>query len=251
MKVLIIEDEKPLAQGLLSILENCGRDIQVIGTAANIADAVDLIRSCPELQLIFADIRIEDGYSFDVFSAVSTNALIVFTTAYEEYALKAFDYDCIDYVMKPYDMADIVSALEKYERRILHTGVDDARRAMDYLRGKPAQYRQRLELHRADSTRIVDTQEICYIEYELGNVRVFCKDGFSGSVDKSLSRLYEELNPELFLKVSRNHIISIGQVDRICPTLKRNKLIQLKAPYQNVRIEVVMESVKALKERLL
>ena len=251
MKVLIIEDEKPLAQGLLSILENCGRDIQVIGTAANIADAVDLIRSCPELQLIFADIRIEDGYSFDVFSAVSTNALIVFTTAYEEYALKAFDYDCIDYVMKPYDMADIVSALEKYERRILHTGVDDARRAMDYLRGRPAQYRQRLELHRADSTRIVDTQEICYIEYELGSIRVFCNDKFSGCVDKSLSRLYEELNPDIFFKVSRNYIINISQVDRIRPTLKRNKLIQLKAPYQNVQIEVGMESVKALKGKLL
>lgn len=249
--MLIIEDERPLAQGLLSILENCGRDIQVIGTAANIPDAVDLIRSCPDLELIFADIRIEDGYSFDVFGAVSTNALIVFTTAYEEYALKAFDYDCIDYVMKPYDKSDILSALEKYERRILHTGVDDARRASDNLRGRQLQYRQRLELHRADSTRIVDTQEICYIEYELGNVRVFCKDGFSGCVDKSLSRLYEELNPDIFFKVSRNYIINISQVDRIRPTLKRNKLIQLKAPYQNVQIEVGMESVKALKERLL
>ncbi len=251
MKVLIIEDEKPLAQGLLSILENCGRDIQVIGTAANIPDAVDLIRACPDLQLIFADIRIEDGYSFDVFGAVSTNALIVFTTAYEEYALKAFDYDCIDYVMKPYDKTDILSALEKYERRILHTGVNDARRASDNLRGRQLQYRQRLELHRADSTRIVETQEICYIEYELGSIRVFCNDKFSGCVDKSLSRLYEELNPDIFFKVSRNYIINISQVDRICPKLKRNKLIQLKAPYQNVRIEVVMESVKALKSRLL
>lgn len=249
--MLIIEDERPLAQGLLSILEKCGRDIQVVGTAANIPDAVAMIRACPDLELIFADIRIEDGYSFDVFGAVNTNALIVFTTAYEEYALKAFDYDCIDYVMKPYDKTDILSALEKYERRILHTGVDDARRASDYLRGRQSQYRQRLELHRADSTRIVETQEICYIEYELGTVRVFCKDGFSGCVDKSLSRLYEELDHDLFLKVSRNHIISIGQVDRICPTLKRNKLIQLKAPYQNVRIEVVMESVKVLKGKLL
>ena len=175
----------------------------------------------------------------------------MFTTAYEEYALKAFDFDCIDYVMKPYDKTDILSALEKYERRSLHTGVDDARRASDNMRGRQLQYRQRLELHRADSTRIVDTQEICYIEYELGSIRVFCNDKFSGCVDKSLSRLYEELNPDIFFKVSRNYIINISQVDRIRPTLKRNKLIQLKAPYQNVRIEVVMESVKVLKGKLL
>ena len=75
MKVLIIEDERPLVQGLLSILENCGRNIQVIGTAANIPNAVAMIRACPDLELIFADIRIEDGYSFDVFGAVSTPTL--------------------------------------------------------------------------------------------------------------------------------------------------------------------------------
>lgn len=251
MKVLIIEDEKPLAQGLQSILENCGRDINVTGTAANISDAVKLINSYPDLELIFADIRIEDGYSFDVFSKVSTNALIVFTTAYEEYALKAFDYDCIDYVMKPYDRTDIESALDKYERRILHTGIMDARRVMNDLNGSMAQYRQRLELNRAESTRIIETEDISYIEYELGNTRVFCKDGFSGYIDRSLSRLYDELNPNVFYKVSRNHIINISQVDRICPTLKRNKLIQLKAPYQDVQIEAVMESIKALKSKLL
>lgn len=250
MKVLIIEDEKPLAQGLQSILENCGREIEVTGIAANISDAVKLINSCPNLELIFADIRLEDGYSFDVFSKIITNALIVFTTAYEEYALKAFDYDCIDYVMKPYDRTDIESALDKYERRILHTGIEDARRAMSNLNGSQVQYRQRIELNRAESTRIIETNDICYIEYELGNTRVFCKDGFSGYMDRSLSRLYEELDPDVFFKVSRKHIVNMSQVDRICPTLKRNKLIQLKAPYQNVQIEAVMESIKALKSKL-
>lgn len=251
MKVLIIEDEKQLALGLQSMLVGCGRDIEVIGTAANINDAVSMIRSCPELELIFADIRLEDGYSFDVFNSITTNALIIFTTAYEEYALRAFDYDCIDYVMKPYDMNDIISALDKYERRILHTGIEDARRAHAYMSGNQAQYRKRLELHRADSTRIIETHDICYVEYELGNTKVFCKDRYSGSLDKSLSRLYDELDPAIFFKVSRNHIINTTQVDRICPTLKRNKLIQLKAPYENVLIEVGMESVKVLRGMLL
>ena len=89
------------------------------------------------------------------------------------------------------------------------------------------------------------------VEYPLAAPHLAVQAKVSGCVDKSLSRLYEELNPDIFFKVSRNYIINISQVDRILPTLKRNKLIQLKAPYQNVQIEVGMESVKALKGKLL
>lgn len=251
MKVLIIEDEKPLALGLKSLLESCGSNIQVVGIAANIPDSIYAIDSNPDLELIFADIRIEDGYCFDIFSSVTTNALIVFTTAYEEFALKAFDYDCIDYIMKPYDKSDISDALERYERRLLHTGATEAQRASATIKEGPEPYRQRLEIYHGNSSRIIDTQGISHIEYELGNVRVFCLDGQSGSVAKSLSKLYDELDPSIFLKVSRNYIVNIRQVDRICPTLKRNKLIRMKAPYQNTQIEVGMETVKTLKQMLL
>lgn len=89
------------------------------------------------------------------------------------------------------------------------------------------------------------------VEYPLAAPHLAVQAKVSGGGDKSLSRLYEELNPDIFFKVSRNYIINISQVDRIRPTLKRNKLIQLKAPYQNVQIEVGMESVKALKGKLL
>ena len=95
MKVLIIEDEAPLAERLRSLLARLRPEWKIIGPVADIRSASAAIRSNPDLDLIFADIRLEDGYSFEVFDSVSTDALIVFTTAYDEYALRAFDYNCI------------------------------------------------------------------------------------------------------------------------------------------------------------
>lgn len=252
MKILIIEDEKPIALGLKAILEEY-HPVGIVGTAANIGDAIDLIKENSDLDLIFSDIRIEDGYCFDVFNSVTTNALIIFTTAYEEYALKAFDYDCIDYIMKPYDKKEIFNALDKYNRHLIHTRIKDARETSESMMNsdKTRNFRRKIEIHKSDSVRIIETRDISYIEYELGTVKAYCNDKTCGIIDSSLTGIGKELDNSVFVKVSRNHIININQVERIISTLKRNKLVELKEPYRNVRIEVCMETAKALKQMLL
>ena len=250
LRVIIIEDETPLAEGLAASLRKLRPDMEIVTIAADVRQAVDAIKKHPDIDLVFADIRLGDGYSFDVFDQVQTNAMIVFTTAYDEYALKAFDYDCIDYLLKPCDSKDLEDALERYEKRAPSTRVADSRRVASQLFSGEKTFRYRLKLDRVDSTVIIDTQDICYVEYDLGNVKVFCRNGMYGTTPLSLTRLAAELDPARFFKVSRTHIVNLAEVMMIKPTLRRNKTLVLKEPYENVGITVTSEIVRELKLRL-
>ena len=183
-------------------------------------------------------------------SSISCFNNSIATTAYDEYALKAFDYDCIDYLLKPYDLQDIEDALGRYEKRMPSTHVDDSRRVASRLFAGHKTFRSRLELNRIDSTIIVDTQDICYVEYDLGNVKVFCRNGLYGTTPLSLTRLAAELNPARFIKVSRTHIVDLAEVLMIKPTLRRNKTLVLKGPYDNVHITVTSEMIRELRQRM-
>ena len=97
---------------------------------------------------------------------------------------------------------------------------------------------------------IVDTQDICYVEYDLGNVKVFCRNGMYGTTPLSLTKLAAELDPAEFIKVSRTHIVNLGEVMMIKPTLRRSKTLVLKDPYENVHITVTSEMIRELKQRL-
>ena len=185
-----------------------------------------------------------------VMSSISCFNNSIATTAYDEYALKAFDYDCIDYLLKPYDLKDLEDALGRYEKRMPSTHVDDSRRVASRLFAGHKTFRSRLELNRIDSTIIVDTHDICYVEYDLGNVKVFCRNGMYGTTPLSLTRLAAELDPSRFIKVSRTHIVNLEEILMIKPTLRRNKSLVLKEPYENVNITVTSEMIRELRQRM-
>lgn len=250
MKALIIEDETPLAERLRALLAGLRPDWEILGPAADTRSAAVEIRSNPDLDLIFADIRLEDGYSFEVFDAVSTDALIVFTTAYDEYALRAFDYNCIDYLLKPFGRQDLQDTLDKIERRAVRTDVGLARVAAAQIGSGRPFYRNRLEMNRGDSIVIVDVEDLVYAEYDLGLVRLWCRDGASGVAGHSLAALQEELDPEIFMRVSRNELVRLSEVGRIRATLGRNKILNLKPPFDQKEIVITAPVVKALRERL-
>ena len=128
MKALIIEDESPISRMLEQKLHKLRPEIEIVGITTDIPESVSAIASNPDLDIIFADIRIDDGMSFSIFRQVSTEAQIVFTTAYDEYALKAFDYNCVDYLLKPVSEESLERALTRCEKqkyrnhRISHQG---------------------------------------------------------------------------------------------------------------------------------
>lgn len=247
MKAMIIEDEVTLAKALSSYIVGLRNDIDIVNMSESVKESVDFIRENPDIDVIFADIRLSDGYCFDVLDEVETDAMIVFTTAYDEYVLKAFDYDCIDYLMKPYSMADLEDALSKAEKRLLRTHLQDARAVSARLFSDEKKYRRKMEVHRPDGILMIDVSEISHIHYDLGSVRVHCKNKVCGMVDISLTGLARELDPDRFMRVSRQYIVNVDCVRKIRPTLGRNKMVDLDSPFDDVHIEVSHDTAKALR----
>ena len=116
MKALIIEDEKAAVRNLMALLGEVDPDIEVIDVLDSITDSVEWFQSHPMPELIFLDIHLADGSAFEIFGHVDISCPIIFTTAYDEYALKAFKVNSVDYLLKPIDADDIRKALDKLSR---------------------------------------------------------------------------------------------------------------------------------------
>ena len=115
MKILIIEDELPAAQRLNSLLKKIDREIEVIKMLDGVESAVNYLRRSEEADLIFMDIQLSDGLSFDIFNQINITSPVIFTTAFDQYALKAFKVNSVDYLLKPIDENELVKAIRKYK----------------------------------------------------------------------------------------------------------------------------------------
>lgn len=250
MKALIIEDERVLSARLASMLRKLRPDLEVVASTASVKSSVLVIQSHPDLDVIFADIRLEDGYSLEVFDQVDTDAFIVFTTAYNEYALKAFDYNCIDYLMKPLQPNDLEDALKRLERREFATGLSEARSVARNMRAEKVPYRHRLEVHRGDLSSIVAVEDIGYATYAQEKVTVYCTDGTHGMLSCSLHVLQESLDPESFVRINRTAIVNLRHIAGIRYSFTRNKTLIMKEPFSGARLETNAKTANAIRKAL-
>lgn len=251
MKALIIEDERPISDALKGSLLSLRPDIEIIGVTTNIKDSVGAITANPDLDIIFSDIKIDDGLSFSVFSEVETDAMVVFTTAYDEYALKAFDYNCIDYLLKPVSEEALRRALSKCESFRPKVDKETIKSTSEAVINKDIKYRRKILLEIGRDTIIRNVLDICYIFSEKGNTRVFVSDGIWGSIDNSLIDIIHSLPPSVFYRVNRQALVNINCIDRIVPGLGRESYVCLKAPFNKVQLKITQEIKKVLLDVLM
>jgi DNA-binding LytR/AlgR family response regulator len=251
MKALIIEDERPISDALKGSLLSLRPDIEIIGVTTNIKDSVGAITANPDLDIIFSDIKIDDGLSFSVFSEVETDAMVVFTTAYDEYALKAFDYNCIDYLLKPVSEEALRRALSKCESFRPKVDKETIKSTSEAVINKDIKYRRKILLEIGRDTIIRNVSDICYIFSEKGNTRVFVSDGIWGSIDNSLIDIIHSLPPSVFYRVNRQALVNINCIDRIVPGLGRESYVCLKAPFNKVQLKITQEIKKVLLDVLM
>lgn len=250
MKVLIIEDEAPIATLLESMLRDLRPGINIVGVTTDISGSVAAISAHSDLDIVFSDIKIDDGLSFAVYDRVSTNAMVVFTTAYNEYALKAFDYNCVDYLMKPISKNALERAIKKCELRLPRVDGSIIRATAMDIRHQRVTSRKRIFIQRGVDTLIYEVNHICYIQTEKGNTRVFLDDGIWGDVDISLLELLKSLPPNVFCRISRQVIVNIGFVRKLTPGSGRDTVITLKEPYKHQQFLVTQERKKELLDLL-
>ena len=250
MNILVIEDEKHNADRLIRLLEDTVEDARVHGPLASVAETRDFFRKAPAIDLILADIRLTDGLSFDGLQDIPDNVPVIFTTAYDEYALKAFNYNGIAYLLKPIEKDELVEAIEKSRRMFTPTSATkEIAEIYRLLQSKSEAYRQRFLIADRDGYITVPVSEVSYISAESGIARLFMKNKQQYTVEMSLDDIDSQLDPAQFFRATRQQIVNISSVRRVSNWFNRRIKI-IVAEYPDIEVVVGREKVVRLKQWL-
>lgn len=217
MKALIIEDEKPAREVLLRALKRTCPDVHVVGATGSVRESVAWLEAPGHAaDLIFMDVELEDGSSFEIFRQTKVSAKVIMTTAYDKYALKAFEAGSVDYLLKPYEDADLVRAVSRCRASSQEVNLASIRMAMRMLaKSQSDQYRKRLIVRLGRQIIPVRISEIAYF-YAEGKTRYIVMDSGTRYVfDQPIEEFVSELDDNLFFHISRNYFISFHSIREI------------------------------------
>ncbi|MEP3210438.1 MAG: LytTR family DNA-binding domain-containing protein [Maribacter sp.] len=216
MNVIIIEDEKPAARRLSRLLEEL--DVQVSVMLHSVEESINWFGTNEHPDLIFLDIQLSDGLSFEIFDVVEVKSAIVFTTAYDEYALQAFKLNSIDYLLKPIDDEELESAVKKYkalnaEPQKLALDFNDIKKLL--VNPVEREYKKRFTVKVGQHLKIINADEVeCFYSENKGTYAA-TSDGRNYLLDTTLEHLETELEPKIFFRVSRKFYININHIKDI------------------------------------
>ncbi|WP_338840351.1 LytTR family DNA-binding domain-containing protein [Flavobacterium ginsenosidimutans] len=236
MITLIIEDEKPAARLLQRKLEKL--NVKVETMLHSVEEAVDWFENNSHPDLIFLDIQLSDGLSFEIFEKIDIKSAIIFTTAYDEYALKAFKLNSIDYLLKPIDEDDLETAVSKFKTRMPKAEAETSNLQLDFeqirqMLSNPFEktYKKRFTVKIGQHLKVITTEEIeCFFSENKGTY-IHTYDNRDYLIDSTLEILEQELDKKDFFRVSRKFIVP----------LKAIKEIQV---YTNSRLKVILPTYK-------
>ena len=215
MKAFIIEDEIMAQKSLIRALAQNFPDIEVIGTATSVKGAVIWLEDpINRPDIIFMDVELADGICFEIFRQINVQAKVIMTTAYDHYALKAFEAGSVDYLLKPVEADQLKRAVARCRRSEGKIDVDTLVRALEGTAGKKT-YKERYIVRFNDRIIPLQTSDIAYIFSEDKNNYIVTIDGQKYIIDSSLDVIAEELDPEYFFRISRGCIVQMKTIDTI------------------------------------
>lgn len=225
-KVLIVEDEHLAAQKLIRQLHNIAPETEVLAVIDSVGEATDWLKK-NEADLIFLDIHLGDDSSFKIFEKVRIKTPIIFTTAYDQYAIRAFKLNSIDYLLKPVNKQELREALEKFHDIRPKPQETDYQSLLKSLQmEEEPSYQKRFMVYRGDRVKSIPTSSIAYFFAEGKYVYLLTGDGTEFMVDYTLEKLESLLNPEDFFRINRQFIIHIDAIsDMISYTKGRLNVI--------------------------
>ncbi|MDN3670514.1 LytTR family DNA-binding domain-containing protein [Echinicola jeungdonensis] len=253
MKVLIVEDESLAAEKLAKMLKQYDDKIEVLDNLTSIKETVDWLASNPAPDLMMLDIRIDDGLSFEIFHQSQVECPVIFTTAYDQYAIRAFKVHSIDYLLKPIQYEKLAFSLDKLKNlkatyKSSSPGID-LDRLMDALQEKQNQYKSRFLVKAGNKIRTVKTTDIAYIYTDRKLNLLVTTAGDKYPLDQSLDELVQVLDPEVFFRANRQLILHIDAVSEIHPYFKGRVKLELK-PALDTEIIISSEKTPSFKSWL-
>jgi two-component system response regulator LytT len=247
MKVLIIEDEKPAARRLNRML--AALDIEVQQMLHSVEESLNWLQNNEHPDLIFLDIQLSDGLSFEIFDEIEVKSAIIFTTAYDEYALKAFKLNSIDYLLKPLDDEELEVAVNQFKKQQpkqsnVQVNMEDIRKLL--INPVDRKFKKRVSIKVGQHIKIIHIDEIECFYSENKSTYIHTKENRNFLLDNSLEYWQEQVDPEQFFRVNRTFMIHINSIkDIISYSNSRLKLIL--NSYHEQEIIVSRERVKDFK----
>ncbi|NER10926.1 two component transcriptional regulator, LytTR family [Muriicola jejuensis] len=230
MEVIIIEDEKPAARRLERMLEKLG--IQSGQTLHSVEESLKWFQQNPHPDLIFLDIQLSDGLSFEIFDLLEIRSSIIFTTAFDEYALQAFKLNSIDYLLKPIDEDELKKAVDKFRSRTsglapkMAIDFEDIKKML--INPIEREYKMRFTVRVGQHLKIIHADDVeCFYSENKGTYAAIT-EGRSYLLDTTLEQLETEIPPKLFFRVSRKYIVNVNHIKDIISYTNSRLQIKLK-----------------------
>ena len=250
--VVIIEDEIPAARLLHSMVSRIRPEWNITVLPGSVDDAIAWFASHPHPDLIFLDIQLADGNSFDFLSVANPSSAIIFTTAYDQYAVRAFTVNSIDYILKPVDEQRLSDAILKYET-LQGSGRplpdDYLNTLLDALQPRDKRYRTRFLISGVERFWSLQVSDIAYFYSENKVTFAVTRTGQEHIIDLSLNRLMEQLDPDRFFRANRQVIVCITAIDHAEPYFNGKIVVTVRPPYKN-KITISEEKLTAFKQWL-
>jgi DNA-binding LytR/AlgR family response regulator len=211
IKTIIIEDEKIALENLLYHIRLTREPISVLATLETVEDSVHWLSTNPQPDLIFMDIQLKDGISFNIFEQVKVTAPVIFITAFDNYMVQAFEHTGIEYLLKPINEQDLIKAITKYKSLQNHF-LNSYDHLLDLFAGKDGSKKTRIVVKKGIEFQSIPLDDVAYFFTEQKISFLITKEGKKFLVDKNLKELEEELDPKKFYRANRKFIININFV---------------------------------------
>lgn len=248
MKVLIIEDEPLAAKRLIRLLKEVEADAEILDTIDTVSSAIKWLDR-QSADLIFMDIHLADGISFSIFEQIEIRTPIIFSTAYDKYAIEAFRVNSIDYLLKPIEKSELVRALSKYHQTKSFIQPDDIKILLENIYPPQNTYKQRFIVTSGEKIKSINVSNIAYFFGQQKYVFLVTKDDRRHIIDYTLTKLEEILDSDQFFRINRQFIISFNAIQNMYTYSKSRIKIEL-LPVPEMEAIVSIDKSRKFKEWL-
>jgi two-component system response regulator LytT len=241
-KILILEDEQPNSDRIQRLMLKIRPDIEIAGVLPSVKKTVDWLSKNEAPDLILMDIQLADGLSFNVFDLADVKCPVIFTTAYDEYAVKAFKYNSIDYLLKPVEEEELEAAMVKFENS-LQKSYQQSPLIEELIRYmQPKEYRTRFFLPYRDSYRKINVEDIAFFYAHLNITYANLMNGEKIVVPQTMEVLEKELEPKNFFRANRQYILHVNAIEKVHNFFNGKLKLKLKNQEEE---EVIVSRAKA------
>ena len=229
IKVLIIEDEEPAAKRLQKMILELEPEARILENIVSVSSAIKWLDENSKPDLIFSDIQLSDGLSFEIFKRVEVDCPIIFTTAYDQYAIEAFKVNSIDYLLKPIKKDDLLVAINKFKKLSGsdHPGAVDIKKLMESFGTAATNYKTRFIVRYGEHIKTIKIEEVAYFYTEDKINFLSTIEGRRYTIDYNLDNLESMLDPKVFFRINRQYIISIYSIKEMFAYTKSRVLVKL------------------------